>query len=143
MLSYRIRSTKPLHKTNSKISTRLRRTAVKYSVILGIGFSYLIFTLLTDFRIPCVFYELTDLKCPGCGITRMLISIAHLDFASAFSYNPFLFITGPFVILYIILGEIKYVLHEETLGTRANILIWIEIILALLYGILRNVTTIA
>ena len=138
MHSFRTHSTKPLQRTEYNLTYRLRRTVIKYSVILGVGFLYLIITLITDLRIPCIFYELTGLKCPGCGITRMLISIAKLDFLSAFTYNPFLFITGPIVILYIFLGEVKYVLRDEPLGKKAEVFIMIELILALLYGILRN-----
>ena len=54
---------------------------------------------------------LTGLKCPGCGITRLLVSVARFDFASAFLFNPFLFITGPFIVAVIVYSEVRYVLY--------------------------------
>ena len=48
------------------------------------------------YSIPCVFNLITGYYCPGCGITRMFISIYKLDFYQAtvnnillgFSNNP-------------------------------------------------------
>ncbi len=40
-------------------------------------------------RIPCLFFELTGLQCPGCGNCRAAMAIAHLDFVTAFKVNPF------------------------------------------------------
>ena len=121
---------------------RLRKTAIKYGIILGLGFIYLIFTLLTDIRIPCLIYELTGIKCPGCGVTRMIISIAKLDFSAAFKYNPFLFITGPFILAYLFFSELKYVLKGERLSKKWDALMWAELVLAIAYGVLRNVFSI-
>jgi hypothetical protein len=40
-------------------------------------------------RFPkCVFFSLTGLWCPGCGMTRAVHALAHADFARAFSMNP-------------------------------------------------------
>jgi hypothetical protein len=36
----------------------------------------------------CMLRRLTGLSCPGCGLTRCFISLAHGDFASAWSFNP-------------------------------------------------------
>ncbi len=38
-------------------------------------------------KIPCVFLTLTSIPCPGCGMTRALISAITLDFSRAFSYH--------------------------------------------------------
>lgn len=37
---------------------------------------------------PCVFHLLTGYWCPGCGITRMLHALVHLDIAGAWRMNP-------------------------------------------------------
>ena len=68
----------------------------------------------------------------------MLVSVARLDFADAFGYNPFLFITGPFILIYLALSEVKYILYGNTKVGKWVIFVWAELILAIAYGILRN-----
>ena len=41
--------------------------------------------------LPCVFRQATGLDCPGCGMTRAMYFLFHLDFARAFRYHPFCF----------------------------------------------------
>ncbi len=41
----------------------------------------------------CLFYNLTGLPCPGCGITRSLTCCAHGLFGQAFRFHPM----GPLV----------------------------------------------
>lgn len=124
---------------NSELKKRLRKTAVKYSVILCIALAYLIFVQYTHRGIPCLFYKITGWKCVGCGISRMLISLVRLDFISAFWHNPFLFITGPFILAYLVCRDAKYVLRGNGQMGRWEIFIWIELFLAIAYGIARNI----
>lgn len=135
----RIHLTRPLITNNQAFKDRLKKTVVKYSIIFGIAFGYLIFVLCTGVRIPCLFYELTDLQCPGCGITRMFVSLAGFDIASAFSYNPAVFITGPFIVAYLMCSEIKYVYYGNRSLGRWEIFLWIELFLLICFGIFRNI----
>lgn len=132
-------STRQLPNNNHKMIRRLRRVSIKYGIIFGIGLTYLFFVLLSGLRIPCVFYEFTGLKCPGCGITRMIVSLAKLNFTDAFGYNPFLFITGPFILIYLAISETKYVLCGNRKMGKWEIFIPVELILAIAYGVLRNI----
>lgn len=43
----------------------------------------------------CPILWLTGVSCPGCGITRALLSVCKLDFAAAWSYNPMIFYLIP------------------------------------------------
>ncbi|MBF0360570.1 MAG: DUF2752 domain-containing protein [Oligoflexia bacterium] len=60
-----------------------------------------------QFQLPpipdlCLFHLLTHLQCPGCGMTRAILSIINGDISQAFYYNPFfilLFIYGLFWVL--------------------------------------------
>lgn len=50
--------------------------------------------------IPCPFYQLTGLYCVGCGASRALRSVLHLDFAQAMGYNAFFTLLLPAVAAY-------------------------------------------
>lgn len=132
-------STKQLKADNPELKTRLRKTVVKYAIILGIALAYLVFVLLTGIGIPCIFHEITGFKCPGCGISRMFVSLARLDIAAAFKYNPFIFITGPFIIAYLAFSEVKYIISGSNKMGKWEIFLWVELFLMLAYGILRNI----
>lgn len=43
-----------------------------------------------EFVLPevCTFRRVLDFPCPGCGLTRSFISLAHGDFPSGVSYHP-------------------------------------------------------
>lgn len=48
---------------------------------------------------PCPFHWATGLYCPGCGATRALHALAHLDLAGALAMNPLLVLALPLVAL--------------------------------------------
>ena len=117
---------------------RLVSVLIKYAVLIFIGTAYLVWVLITDLKIPCPFYFITNLYCPGCGITRMLVSIAKLDFHSAFYYNPLLFVTLPFILTVLVVSEVNYVkMGERTIGILKYFII-VELILLIAFGIIRN-----
>ena len=122
-----------------ELEQRLIQTVVKYGIILVIGFAYLVFVLITGLRIPCLFNVLTGLKCTGCGVTRLIVSLFKFDFVAAFWYNPFLFITGPFLLAYLVFCEYRYIKTGNREMGRWEIFIWVELFLAIVYGVLRNI----
>ncbi|WP_134765804.1 DUF2752 domain-containing protein [Nocardioides sp. 1609] len=42
-----------------------------------------------DGPVICPFRRVTGLPCPGCGLTRSWVDLAHGDLAGAWSMNPF------------------------------------------------------
>jgi hypothetical protein len=40
----------------------------------------------------CPFRALTDLPCPGCGLTHAFCAIGHAEFVEAWRHNPFGFV---------------------------------------------------
>ena len=42
--------------------------------------------------IPCIFQIVTDVPCPGCGMTRACLALTHGHFTEAWFYHPFSFI---------------------------------------------------
>lgn len=45
--------------------------------------------------VPCPFRLFTGLDCPGCGMTRAVHHLLHLDFPATFRFNPFVFAVVP------------------------------------------------
>ena len=87
--------------------------------------------------IDCPIKKITGLYCPGCGITRMFLSLLKLDFYQAFRYNPLLFITLPVFLFFI--GNA--ILTKKTpLYNKVPDKIWIVVIVLFIgYGVLRNI----
>jgi hypothetical protein len=92
--------------------------------------------------LDCPIYKITGLYCPGCGITRCIIALIHLDIYSAFRYNPLVFILLPFLITYLFykidiwLFEKKDKISQKLTGYP----IYSLIIILIIYGILRNIS---
>ena len=97
--------------------------------------------LINNIKIPCVVNSIFGIYCPGCGITRMFISIVKLDFYQAFRYNPMVFLLLPFFIFYGIL-EVRAIIYKKDniLNNTKFKFIWIIlIVIVILFGILRNI----
>ena len=119
---------------------RLASELKKLGIILGAGILYYIIVVTTGFSIPCPFTLVTGLLCPGCGITRMALSLARFDFASAFGYNKALFVTLPILFLFLLFEEIKYIKS----GTRrfskvTQVFLILEAVFLVIFGIVRNI----
>lgn len=105
--------------------------------ILGF-FLYLFLNKTIGLEIPCMFHEITNFYCPGCGITRLLFSLVRLDFYQAFRYNPLVFIL---IILSIIYWILKLILKRFNINISILEFVWyILIVIVIIYGILRNIS---
>ena len=54
------------------------------------------------FSWKCPVAWITGISCPGCGITRALVSVCSLDLSSAWYYNPAIFYLIPAVPVFLI-----------------------------------------
>lgn len=106
--------------------------------ILIILVTYLIYYLFTGNGIPCIFKKLTGLYCPGCGITRMFLSLLRFDIYQAFRYNPLVFILLVSYIFYTIIDLVKYSKTNKHLKI-SNKIYWTLLILVFCFAILRNI----
>ena len=120
---------------------RIKRVVKTYSILIIIFISYYIIHKYTGFYIPCIFRQITGLKCPGCGITRCLFALLKLQIKKAFYYNPLVFILLPFITIYFIYESYLYIYDKKD-----KILIKIPMIfdilllaITIIFGILRNI----
>lgn len=107
-----------------------------YTIVIFIFINIVYYIAFKSF-IPCLIHKITGLYCPGCGISRMLISIVKLDFYQAFRYNPFLFILLIVSLIYQVIKLITYKLL--TIEIKLNNKVYVSLlVLTILFGIIRN-----
>lgn len=115
---------------------------VDKSLIISISVIILIYIshfLITGTGIPCLIKKFTHHYCPGCGITRMCMSILSLDFYQAFRYNPLVFTYLILYIIYITTNITRNHLKKPRISLNNGIYA-ILIIVAIAFGILRNLS---
>ena len=112
-----------------------------FNVLLFLVFiTYYVINQKTNFYIPCVFRLITGLKCPGCGITHYLFDMVNLDFSSAFMDNPLVFIYLPLFLIYYVIGTYNYIKYNDRNKIMIpNYVSYILIIMALIFGVVRNI----
>lgn len=105
------------------------------------GFAAAVFVLLAvSFTVGCPFNRLTGLKCPGCGVTRMILRILHLDFKTAFFYNPAIFCLVPlwaaaFCIFMLLERRGKTAAAQKVKNTA----VYFSIAVLVFFGVVRNI----
>lgn len=122
------------------MTKRIKRVIGFLLIILSVFLAYALFCNYTGFGIPCLFNLITGLKCPGCGITKMCLSLLRFDFKSAFNYNPAILILFPFFVLIFLRAMYVYIKNGDlNLGKAFDIIIYIIITVLIIFGIFRNI----
>ena len=118
------------------------RTGVGLLLLLTVvlvGVYYLFDPSASGLFPKCRFLELTGYKCPGCGAQRMLHSLLHFDFVTAFRYNAYLLTLFPlFVLLFLWDGWQKW-LSRKWADLTTYILVTLFLVSTILWWVLRNV----
>lgn len=119
--------------------TRLWQLVKPILEILLPGAAYIIFVKITGWGLPCLIKLVTGKYCPGCGISRMLLSMLQLDFETAFHANRLLFFLLPVILIYGLLKGIHYVRTGENKQTLAEqIAILVVCIITIAFWVMRN-----
>ncbi len=74
--------------------------------IIAFSFCFIIIAALY-LTIQCPIKFFTGICCPGCGMTRALLSILRLDFAAALHYHPCIFIMPVAAVIFIMKKKIN------------------------------------
>jgi len=103
------------------------------AVILCAGLFYGYVLLPLGICIPCPFYRITGLRCPGCGITNFCRAILHGRFAEAPAYNWGLTLSAP-AILWLLMS------HWREWDRRRENAVGVGLLIFLLgWGVFRNI----
>lgn len=121
---------------SSELKSSSRRVIFLLLIICA-GVLYYIWLGAGGPAVPCLFHEVTGLKCPGCGITRMLIALSKGDLAAAADANVFLLCTSPLAAFLIVYSAYKWVRCERT-GRKFEAVAVIYCVCLILFGIVRN-----
>lgn len=112
------------------------------------GVCYYILYRLKIFAFPCPLRFWTGLfieggiTCPGCGVTRMLNSEIHLNFAEAYYYNQAVFILQPLIFFEISKLIWCYLFEKKVKYSKIeNIILIISCIILVIFCIWRNLVT--
>lgn len=109
------------------------------AMVLAAGFAYYLAARFF-FAIPCMFRTLTGFKCPGCGITHMLVAELQLNFAQAYTANPALYLLQPVIGYFVGKMYICWFLEKRCRWSRAeNILLYVVAAILVIFGIVRNI----
>ena len=119
---------------------RIIHLLIAYTVLFLFAVIYLPIYKYTGMGLPCLFNLITGYLCPGCGITRMFLSILQFDLHSAFSYNKLIFILLPLFLFYTIKFSKDYIICEKMkISKKDNIVFYTVSIILVVFGILRNI----
>lgn len=114
------------------------KSKFKECKILITFFSIVIILYYLQIPIPCLFHKITNLYCPGCGVTRMIDSLLHFHIAQAFSYNALVFILIILVFIYFLINIICYIVLKKTFKIP-NYVFNILVVLSIGFAIIRNI----
>ncbi len=81
------------------------RTLATGTLLCGlVGLYFISESFLLNSPTLCLHHYLFGFGCPGCGMTRALHSLLHLDFGSAYEFNLAVFVLFPLLVTEILLG---------------------------------------
>ena len=85
----------------------------------------------------CLFQQMTGLPCPGCGLTRSVVCMAHGHLADALAFHPL----GPLMLaalIYFSLLRVPTLKARLTLAPRVSKRVWVAVtVLYLAVGVAR------
>lgn len=67
----------------------------------------------------CLSRLLLDISCPGCGMTRAIQHLIHLDTDAALAYNPLSFVVLP-LLVYVWLSEVLKIYRSLNVHASNN-----------------------
>ena len=121
-----------------KLDRIQRKVLLIYAVVIGLGVAYTLIIFTFGRGIPCYFRELTGFLCPGCGTSRMMLSLIRLDIRTAFSYNPVAFIS---LMMWVSISVMAFIGRPKFARNSKALMgvLYAMIVAYCLQGVLRNI----
>lgn len=125
---------------HNELEQRKKKTLIILGAAILAGITASFVMIKYDLHLPCLFRSITGYMCPGCGATRMFLSLMQLDIKEAFYNNIMLFLSLPFILF--ILAEMIYSYVKTGKASNSEIgkkTAAVLVICFLIFGILRNI----
>lgn len=87
---------------------RLIRSIIIF-IVIALLFGLLLFVTKSDMPSICLIRRMTGLKCPGCGMSRALLSLIQLDIKAAVEYNLLALPILIYIIYIMICAAVSYI----------------------------------
>lgn len=91
-----------------------KKKITEYATIALVVLAAIAFLYISG--IGCPIRYMTGIPCPGCGMTRAVVSLLQLQFNEAFRYHPMIYVL-PILVIFYILARCK--------GKSGNAVLWI------------------
>lgn len=124
---------------SEEIKKRIKRVVLVTALFVCTGLLYALCVILFHGGIPCLFHNITGLKCPGCGMTHAMIALLKFDFHMFITSNLFAPVILFFLIVAWISTSLKYIQTGVYRLFAVNSFIELSfLVLFLAWGIIRN-----
>lgn len=121
------------------IFNRAFRPLSALAVVAGLAVLYLFPPSRYNFYPRCPFYTSTHLLCPGCGSTRALYELLHLNVAGAWHYNALFTLSLPMALLWFGWRCYRAQRESKAIDLRPHpALVTVLVVVALLFTVARN-----
>ena len=118
---------------------RLRKELKKLALLLGLGLLYALWVHFTHLGIPCPFYTILHVKCPGCGMTHAAMAALKLDIPEAWNSNMLALTVVPLLLVILLVHEVRYIrTGKRHFNLTEKILLCIMAYASLAYAVVRN-----
>ena len=97
-----------------KMTLQSRAHSLMGLLVLGGGILYNFPPQDYHFYPLCPFYAATHLLCPGCGGTRALYQLLHLNFAQALHWNALVTVCAPIFLAWFFFWYYSVVKYDRT-----------------------------
>ena len=118
---------------------RLLIVLISFISILLLSFLYYKTNKTYHIGFNCIFHEITNLYCPGCGITRAIFSLIEFDIIGAIKYNILIVTVIPLIIVNYLVKIINWINLKEQKEIYPKTIWNLILIFVILFGILRNI----
>lgn len=121
------------------LSLRQRANCWLAALLAGCGVLYRFPPQDYHFYPLCPFYALTHLWCPGCGGTRALYQLLHLNFAEALHYNALVAVAAPLFLMWFAFWYYSVTRHGRSPAFRMPRAVMVGLyVLVVLFAVARN-----